>query len=77
MSSQSFAGCEKTWLPQVKTVMLEDDTFIVNKRRTERLADALIADGNTLPYDSNNRVDISVDYEFLKKYDDLVQDCFA
>ena len=54
-------------MPQVKTVMLEDDTFIVNKRRTERLADALIADGNTLPYDSNNRVDIGVDYEFLKK----------
>ena len=54
-------------LPKIRTVMLEDDTFIVNKKRTERLADALIADGNTLPYDSNNRVDIGVDYEFLKK----------
>jgi radical SAM superfamily enzyme YgiQ (UPF0313 family) len=47
--------------------MLEDDTFIVNKKRTEELADELIKRGNTLPFDSNCRVDIGVDVDFLKK----------
>lgn len=69
--SEADVTAEFRWvrenMPEVQTVMLEDDTFIVNKRRTERLADALIADGNTLPYDSNNRVDIGVDFNFLKK----------
>ena len=54
-------------MPEIETVMLEDDTFIVNKRRTELLADALIADGNNLPYDSNCRVDVGVDKDFLAK----------
>lgn len=54
-------------MPNVKTIMLEDDTFIVNKKRTEELADALILAKNKLPFDSNCRVDIGVDLEFLKK----------
>lgn len=54
-------------LPGVKTVMLEDDTFIVNKKRTLDLAEELIRRGNTLPFDSNCRVDIGVDREFLAK----------
>ena len=54
-------------MPEIQTVMLEDDTFIVNKRRTELLAEALIADKNDLPYDSNCRVDVGVDREFLAK----------
>ena len=52
-------------LPTVRTVMLEDDTFIINKKRTAALAEALIADGNTLPFDSNCRVDVGVDQDFM------------
>ena len=54
-------------LPHIRTVMLEDDTFIINKKRTEELADELILRGNKLPFDSNCRVDIGVDVEFLTK----------
>jgi radical SAM superfamily enzyme YgiQ (UPF0313 family) len=54
-------------MPHIRTVMLEDDTFIINKKRTEELADELIARGNTLSFDSNCRVDIGVDVHFLKK----------
>jgi anaerobic magnesium-protoporphyrin IX monomethyl ester cyclase len=57
----------KKELPQVKTIMLEDDTFIVNKSRTEDLADELIKRGNQIPFDSNCRVDIGVDRKFLDK----------
>ncbi len=58
-----FVGKE---LPEVKTVMLEDDTFIVNKKRTLELAEALIQRGNTLSFDSNCRADIGADVDFLK-----------
>jgi radical SAM superfamily enzyme YgiQ (UPF0313 family) len=52
-------------LPQVKTIMLEDDTFIVNKRRTLELAKELIRRGNKLPFDANCRADIGTDPELL------------
>ena len=54
-------------MPQVKTVMLEDDTFIIHKKRTEELADELIRRGNRLPFDSNCRADIGAEVRFLKK----------
>jgi anaerobic magnesium-protoporphyrin IX monomethyl ester cyclase len=54
-------------MPNVKTIMLEDDTFIVNKKRTEELADELIRRNNKIPYDSNCRADIGADVNFLKK----------
>lgn len=57
----------KKEMPHIRTVMLEDDTFIINKKRTEELADELVRRGNTLPFDSNCRVDIGVDVDFLKK----------
>lgn len=53
-------------LPQVKTVMLEDDTFIIHKQRTLELANELIRRGNKIPFDSNCRADIGGDIEFLK-----------
>ncbi len=56
----------KREFPQVKTVMLEDDTFIVNKKRTLELANELINRGNKIPYDSNCRADIAIDEDFLK-----------
>ncbi len=52
-------------LPQVKTIMLEDDTFIVNKPRTMELARELIRRGNRLPFDANCRADIGADHELL------------
>jgi anaerobic magnesium-protoporphyrin IX monomethyl ester cyclase len=53
-------------MPEVKTVMLEDDTFIVSKPRTLELAYELIRRGNKLPFDANCRADIGADTEFLK-----------
>lgn len=53
-------------LPQVKTIMLEDDTFIIDKKRTLELAHELIRRGNKLPYDSNCRADVRADSEFFK-----------
>ena len=52
-------------MPEVKTVMLEDDTFIVSKPRTLELANELIRRGNKLPFDANCRADIGADVEFL------------
>ena len=52
-------------MPEVKTVMLEDDTFIINKKRTMELARELICRGNKLPFDSNCRADIGADYKLF------------
>jgi len=52
-------------MPEVKTVMLEDDTFIINRRRTLELAEELIRRGNRLPFDANCRADVGADYELL------------
>lgn len=52
-------------MPEIKTVMLEDDTFIVNKPRTLELANELIRRGNTLPFDANCRADIGAETELL------------
>ena len=52
-------------MPQVKSILLEDDTFIINKKRTLDLANELIYRGNKIPFDSNCRVDIGVDKDFL------------
>jgi radical SAM superfamily enzyme YgiQ (UPF0313 family) len=52
-------------MPEIKTVMLEDDTFIVSKPRTLELANELIRRGNKLPFDANCRADIGADVELL------------
>lgn len=52
-------------MPEIKTVMLEDDTFIVSQPRTMELAKELIRRGNKLPFDANCRADIGADVEFL------------
>ena len=54
-------------LPQVKTVMLEDDTFIIDLKRTEALADELIIRNNKISFDSNCRADTKADVKFFKK----------
>jgi len=52
-------------LPEVKTIMLEDDTFIVDKKRTMELSLELIRRGNRIPFDANCRADIEIDAELL------------
>ena len=52
-------------MPEIKTVMLEDDTFIISKPRTLALAKELIRRGNKLPFDSNCRADIGAEKELL------------
>jgi anaerobic magnesium-protoporphyrin IX monomethyl ester cyclase len=52
-------------MPDIKTVMLEDDTFIISKPRTLELAKELIRRGNTLPFDANCRADIGAEGELL------------
>jgi radical SAM superfamily enzyme YgiQ (UPF0313 family) len=52
-------------MPEIKTVMLEDDTFIISKPRTMELAHELIRRGNKLPFDSNCRADIGAEGELL------------
>src|SRR6202012_3537315 len=52
-------------MPEIKTVMLEDDTFIVSRPRTLELANELIRRGNKLPFDANCRADVGADVEFL------------
>ena len=52
-------------MPEVKTVMLEDDTFIISKPRTLELANELIRRGNKLPFDANCRADIGAEGELL------------
>ncbi len=52
-------------MPEIKTVMLEDDTFIISKPRTLALAKELIRRGNKLPFDANCRADIGAETELL------------
>jgi len=52
-------------MPEIKTAMLEDDTFIISKPRTLQLAHELIRRGNKLPFDANCRADIGADTELL------------
>ena len=54
-------------MPEIKTIMLEDDTFIVNKTRTFALAEELIRRGNKLPFDANCRADIGAEGILLAK----------
>ncbi len=52
-------------MPEIKTVMLEDDTFIISKPRTLQLAQELIRRGNKLPFDANCRADIGAESQLL------------
>ena len=52
-------------MPEIKSIMLEDDTFIVSKPRTLQLAKELIGRGNKLPFDANCRADIGAERELL------------
>ena len=55
-------------LPEVKEVMLEDDTFPVSKQRTMKICNMLIKRKTKLTWSCNARV--NTDYETLKKMKD-------
>ena len=63
--ADEFEYCAKEF-PQLKTIMLEDDTFIIDKKRTMEVAHELIRRGNKIPFDSNNRADCKADVDFYK-----------
>jgi anaerobic magnesium-protoporphyrin IX monomethyl ester cyclase len=52
--------------PQVKSVMFEDDSFIISRKRTKALADEFIRRGNKIRFDCNCRADIGGDVELMK-----------
>lgn len=52
--------------PQVKEIMLEDDTLTINRKHAESVAEALISIGNKVPFSANSRADL-VDVNILKK----------
>jgi len=52
--------------PQVKEIMLEDDTLTIDRKHAERVAEALISTGNKVPFSANSRADF-VDINVLKK----------
>ncbi|MCX7727718.1 MAG: radical SAM protein, partial [Chitinispirillaceae bacterium] len=50
--------------PEVKEIMIEDDTFTADKKRCREISEALISSGlTTIPWSANSRAD--VDYETL------------
>jgi radical SAM superfamily enzyme YgiQ (UPF0313 family) len=53
-------------LPGVKEIMIEDDTFAVNKEFVNKLADLLIKQKNRIPFSANSRADIT-DLSLLRK----------
>lgn len=53
-------------IPFVKEIMIEDDTFTVNKNHVEELAERLISIKNKIPFSGNSRADIT-DFDLLKK----------
>lgn len=55
----------KKELPMVKEVMIEDDTFPINKKRTIELCDRMIEEKINLPWSCNARVDTEL--EVLRK----------
>lgn len=52
--------------PEVKEIMIEDDTLTVNKKHAEEVAEALIAINNRIPFSANSRADMT-DVTVLKK----------
>lgn len=52
--------------PQVKEIMIEDDTLTVSKKHALRFAEELIRIGNKIPWSANSRADVT-DLHLLKK----------
>lgn len=61
--AEEIAYCRKAF-PQLQEVFIEDDTLTVNKNRCRKLAELLIAQGNTLNITANSRAD--VDFETMR-----------
>ena len=55
--AKEFAFIQRE-LPQVREVFVEDDTLTVDRKRCATLAEALIQQGNRLPFSANSRADV-------------------
>lgn len=53
------------YFPEVREIVVEDDTFSIDSRRVEEVSDALIRSGNRLPWTANVRANLTL--EAMKK----------
>lgn len=58
--AEEFMKIQK-YFPQVQEIVFEDDTFSVDSLRVEKISEALIAAGCTLPWTANTRANISLE----------------
>lgn len=49
------------YFPQVREIVVEDDTFSIDSRRVEEVSDALLEAGNRLPWTANVRANLSLE----------------
>jgi len=52
--------------PEIREIMIEDDTLTINKKHAWEFAEVLISIGNKIPFSANSRADIT-DLALLKK----------
>jgi len=53
------------YFPNIREIVVEDDTFSIDSRRVEEVSDALISSGNRVPWTANVRANLSL--EAMKK----------
>jgi len=49
------------YFPQIREIVVEDDTFSIDSRRVEEVSDALISSGNRVPWTANVRANLSLE----------------
>jgi len=54
-------GLLADYFPQVREVVVEDDTFSIDSSRVEAVSDALLRSGNRLPWTANVRANLSLE----------------
>jgi radical SAM superfamily enzyme YgiQ (UPF0313 family) len=55
------------YFPGVREIVIEDDTFSINDKRVEEIAEALIAESNRIPWSANVRTTLSQEAMRLMK----------
>ncbi len=58
--SEEF-GLFGEYFPQIQEIVIEDDTFSINNSRVEEVSEALIRNGNRIPWTANVRANLSYD----------------
>lgn len=49
------------YFPRIREIVVEDDTFSTDSKRVEEVSDALIRDGNRIPWTANTRANLSLE----------------